>query len=128
MGVDPGHMSYERLAQSIPPDYAQLIASQMCMREAERKFGVPAITFDDYRERPGWARTTLARWLRGAGDDRVHAGLSIEFGMAQGDEPVREGPPLASGPSSSVSLFPPLLYPRLPSLSSLLLYPRLPCV
>ena len=87
MGVDPGHMSYERLAQSIPPDYAQLISSQMCMHAAGIKFGVPKVTFDESRRRPQWARATLARWLRGAGDDRLPAGLSIEVGVGGVDAP-----------------------------------------
>ena len=95
MGVDVDHMSYERLAQSIPPDYGQLVASQMCMRAAERLFGVPVISFDEMRLRPQWARATLARWVRGAGDDRVHAGLSLVCGPA-----IPDASGLASGSAS----------------------------
>ena len=102
MGVDRGHMSFERLAQSIPPDYAQLIASQMCMRAAEQRFGVPVITFDTYRQHPTWARMTLARWLRGAGDDRVHAGMSLEVGGAECDAPVEETDVAPSAPSNVI--------------------------
>ena len=36
MGVDAGHMSYERLAQSVPPAYGQLVFAQMCMHRAHR--------------------------------------------------------------------------------------------
>ena len=38
MGVDEGHMSYERLAQSIPPAYGQLVFTQMCMWRAHRRW------------------------------------------------------------------------------------------
>jgi hypothetical protein len=74
MGVDSGHMSYERLAQSVPPAYGQLVFSQMCMRYAHMRFGVPVITFDDLRARPSWARRTMAFWLRGAGASEASAG------------------------------------------------------
>ena len=68
MGVDVGHMSYERLAQSVPPQYGQLVYSQMCMHQAHDQYGAPIITFDDLRARPSWARRTMAFWLRGAGE------------------------------------------------------------
>ena len=68
MGVDDGHMSYDRLAQSVPPAYGQLVFAQMCMHRANRRFGVPIITFDQSRERPIESRREMARWLRGAGE------------------------------------------------------------
>ena len=70
MGVDVGHMEYERLAQAIPPAYSQLVFSQMCMRIAEARFGAPAITYDEMVARPAQARRRrlMAHWLRGAGD------------------------------------------------------------
>ena len=74
MDVDPGHMSFERLAQSVPPAYGQLVFSQMCMHYAHVRYGAPAITFDEMRKRPGWARRTLAFWLRGAGAPEASAG------------------------------------------------------
>lgn len=67
MGMDRGHMSYERLAQSVPPQYSQLVFSQMCMYQAHQKYGVPVITFDDLQAAPSEARRTMAFWLRGAG-------------------------------------------------------------
>ena len=60
MGCDPIAMSYERLAQSIPPVYAQLIFCQMCMAAAHRRFGAPSITFDDMLRNPPQAKRALA--------------------------------------------------------------------
>ena len=77
MGVDRGAMSYDRLAQSLPPSYTELIFSQMCMSAARDRFGTPAITFDDMLERPASARRELATWLRGAGDVSPSAGLTF---------------------------------------------------
>ena len=77
MGVDGGHMSYKTLAQAIPPSYAQLVFAQLCMRQCERWFGVPSITFDERVRRPHWAQQTLAKWLRGAGGERPELGLGL---------------------------------------------------
>ena len=41
MGVDAGHMSWNALAQSIPPPMAQLVASQMAMHACHDEYGVP---------------------------------------------------------------------------------------
>ena len=78
MGCDETHMSYERLAQSVPPQYGQLVFAQMCMRHAHDVYGVPVITFDEMRARPAWARRTLAFWLRGAGAPGSHAGMLFQ--------------------------------------------------
>ena len=72
--MDPGHMNYERLAQSVPPQYSQLVFSQMCMEQAHRKFGSPRITFDDKRARPSQSMRQLAFWLRGAGAAEATSG------------------------------------------------------
>ena len=77
MGVDASHMSYERLAQSVPPAYAELRFSQMCMAVARDRFGAPHITFDQMLAAPHAARRELAMWLRGAGDAAPTAGLSL---------------------------------------------------
>ena len=98
MGVDVGHMGYERLAQSVPPAYGQFVFSQMCMQEAHAKFGVPRITFDEYRARPHWARRTMAFWLRGAGAPDASAGQLFAPGSA--DKVVRTG---GSGPGGRES-------------------------
>ena len=78
MGIDPGQMGYERLAQALPPAYTELIFGQMCMRAAHDQYGAPAITFDEMIERPACrARRELAAWLRGAGEDAPSAGLAL---------------------------------------------------
>ena len=77
MGVDSGHMSWGGLTQSIPPPMAQLVTSQLAMHVANARFGAPVITFDQMLARPRWAKSTLARWLRGTGSDRVDAGSDL---------------------------------------------------
>lgn len=47
MGVDAGHMGWSRLAQAIPPVYAELMFGQAAMQEAHRRLGVPIFTHDD---------------------------------------------------------------------------------
>ena len=91
MGVDKDHMSYERLAQALPPSYVRLVWSQMCMRIAADKFGVPAITFDDHERDPVAAKRRLEGWLRGAGDDRPEAGMSFAKGGAPGEVTESKG-------------------------------------
>ena len=77
MGVDRGAMTYDRLAQSLPPAYVELVFAQMCMHAAQDRFGAPAITFDEMIQRPTWARRELAAWLRGAGEASPSAGLAL---------------------------------------------------
>lgn len=77
MGMDPGHMTWAGLAQSIPPPMAQLVTSQLAMRVAHERFGAPLITYDEMLDRPSWARRQLSRWLRGTGDDRASAGAEL---------------------------------------------------
>ena len=43
----------------------------------QRMNGAPRITFDDFEANPAWARRTMHRWMRGAGDDARDAGLEI---------------------------------------------------
>ena len=77
MGVDEGHMSWSGLAQSIPPDMAELVAGQLAMSVACQRFGAPRISFDEFEAKPAWARRAMRRWLRGAGDDARDAGLEL---------------------------------------------------
>ena len=44
MGADPFQMSYNRLAQGVPPAYAQWVVGQMCMRIVQSKYGCPVFT------------------------------------------------------------------------------------
>ena len=85
MGVDRGAMTYDRLAQSLPPAYVELIFAQMCMRAAHDSFGAPAITFDEMKARPAAARRELAAWLRGAGHDAPSAGLALVGALADAE-------------------------------------------
>ena len=75
MGMDVGHMSYDRLAQSLPPAYVQLLYAQLCMRVLEREYGVQPISFDEHLRDPEGTRLKLQLWLRGAGDPSPEAGL-----------------------------------------------------
>ena len=97
MGVDAGHMGYDTLAQSIPPAYMQLVYAQMCMRICERQFGVPAISFDERRERPAWAMRQLALWWRGAGEASHTAGLQPMRALSAEPEAVAGESPMDSG-------------------------------
>ena len=89
MGVDVGHMSFERLAQSVPPAYGQLVFAQMCMRQAQAKFGAPAITFDEMRASPARSKRQLAFWLRGAGAPEAETGQLFAPAPSVAAEPPR---------------------------------------
>ena len=93
MGVDVGHMSYPRLAQSIPPDYNRLRYAQCCAAIAKDQFGAPFISFDEMRRRPAWAKREIARWLRGAGDAEPATALEWQGRAAA---PERAGAPRAA--------------------------------
>lgn len=96
MGVDPGHMSWSGLSQSIPPTMAELVAGQLAMHVACSRFGAPRISYDDFEARPSWARRLMRRWLRGVGDDAAEAGLELvgaaaeEAGAPPGGEAVSD--------------------------------------
>ena len=87
MGVDPGTMSYDRLAQAVPPAYGQLIFAQMCMARAHRRYGVPMVSFDDYKARPVESGRVLSQWLRGAGAETPD--LAVGFQPAPPVEKAR---------------------------------------
>ena len=77
MGVDVGHMSYERLAQSVPPAYGQLVFAQMCMHRAHRRYGVPMLTFDQRLADPSGVARQLTFWLHGAGAESAAVGMQL---------------------------------------------------
>ena len=90
MGVDVGHMAYDRLAQALPPAYVQLLYSQLCMHALHVEFGVRPITFDEHKAQPSASRRYLQGWLEGAGDASAEAGLGFvgaESSKAAGSEP-----------------------------------------
>ena len=108
MGMDRDHMSYERLAQSLPPSYTRLIWAQMCMRCAADRYGVPFVTYEEHERDPISAKKQLEGWLRGAGDDRARAGQTFVSGKAQkhSSQPTSDGEPereLARQPASEPS-------------------------
>ena len=78
MGMDRDHMSFERLAQSLPPDYIRLVFAQMCMSAVSEQYGVPFISYDEHERDPILAKKRLQGWLIGAGDDRPEAGMSFQ--------------------------------------------------
>ena len=101
MGVDPGHMGWDRLAQAVPPAMAQLLSGMMAMHVAAERFGAPMITYDEMLADPRRSRAVMRRWLRGTGDAAVEAGTQME---AVGDEvvdlpsgEVEESAPTAAG-------------------------------
>ena len=67
-------MSYDGLAQSVPPDIGGHGFGQACMHEANRRFGVPMFRMDDAVADPDRVRRELRFWLWGAGVvDRLRA-------------------------------------------------------
>ena len=87
MGVDEGHMSWDSLAQAIPPSMAQYVALQMAMHAAHESCGVPMITYDDMLADPSTARRTMKLWLRGAGENAAAAGIQLVDRMVEESEP-----------------------------------------
>ena len=98
MGIDAGHMGWSRLAQAIPPAYAELLFGQAAMAEAHRVYGVPAITHDEMVARPSWARNVLGMWLRGAGAAGPSAGLGFEQAASAEEVGAREAAERLPGP------------------------------
>ena len=89
MGIEPGHMSFERMAQAVPPDYGEWVFGQACMAACEREYGVPRISFDEMRRDPAAARRRLHFWLRGAGSPDADVGMQVH---ARGEIQVAEQP------------------------------------
>ena len=92
MGVDRNHMDYPGLAQAVPPVYAQLVFSQACMREVERKFGIQAITYDDYLTDRASSERKMAHWLRGVGSDDPTLGVSWAKAGVTSEQTIVDSP------------------------------------
>lgn len=107
MGIDDDHMDYAGLSQAIPPVYAQYIFGQACMREVEREFGIPAITFDQMLSRPSRARRRMAHWLRGAGG--VASDQGLEFADAPSSADGKTPPPPGAEVGAGEALGAPVL-------------------
>ena len=94
MGIDPTHMSFERLSQALPPAYGEWVFGRACMAACENLYGVPRISFDEMRRDPRAARRTLSFWLRGAGAPEADAGMEL---LGRSDQQ----PDLAAGAARS---------------------------
>ena len=116
MGLDDDHMDYEGMAQTVPPVYSQYLFGQACMREVERRFGLPALTYDDLLARPARCRRMMRHWLRGAGGPSGAQGVDFSLASSEGregtvglgaGEPAGVGLELSAvGPSPSPSYSP----------------------
>ena len=93
MGVDPHHMPFERLAQAIPPAYAQLVFAQACMERCRAVYGIPAITFDEMLLDKTRSRRRMHFFLRGAGAPGPDAGLDFVPAVFSGPS----SPPVVQG-------------------------------
>ena len=78
MGIDGDHMDYDGLSQALPPAYTQYLFGQACMREVEREFGIPAITYDEHLANPEGTSRRMRHWLRGAGGPSPDQGVGFE--------------------------------------------------
>ena len=96
MGVDAGHMDYDGLSQAIPPSYGEYLFSQACMREVERKFGIQAITYDDYLLDRASSERKMAHWLRGVGSDDPTLGVSWAKAGVTSEQMIVESPVAAA--------------------------------
>ena len=106
MGIDRDHMDFEGLTQAVPPVYGDYIFGQAAMREVERRFGLEAITFDEFLASPQRSRRRMSHWLRGAGGVSPDQGVELR-GLAQ----LQPQPPTQPQPL----LQPPTQPPRAPS-------------
>ena len=91
MGLDEDHMDYDGMSQSIPPAYGEYVFGQAAMREVERRFGLEAITYDDYLARPERSRRLMGHWLRGAGGPSPDQGVDFTARAPHPDLKPAEG-------------------------------------
>ena len=83
MGVDQDHMDYSGLTGAAPPAYGEYVFGQAAMREVERRFGLRAITFDDYLANPERSRRQMSHWLRGVGGASPNQGVEFHSAPAE---------------------------------------------
>ena len=84
MGVDRDHMDYLGLTMATPPVYGEYVFGQAAMREVERRFGLRAITFDEYLAHPERSRRQMSHWLRGVGGISPDQGVEFHSATAGG--------------------------------------------
>jgi hypothetical protein len=82
MGVDHDHMDYPGLTMATPPVYGEYVFGQAAMREVERRFGLRAITFDEYLAHPERSRRQMSHWLRGVGGMSPDQGVEFHSSLA----------------------------------------------
>jgi hypothetical protein len=92
MGLDRDHMDYGGIAQAIPPVYSEYLFGYACMREVERRFRLPVLSYDDYLAAPQRASRLMAHWLRGAGGASPDQGVELVAGLDLQDGSRASGP------------------------------------
>ena len=85
MGVDAGHMTYVELAQAVPPDYGAYFTGCQSLHFCRAKLGMKTFTYSEMLLNPGEAIRNVKFWLRGAGGESPHLGISLQAARA----PVR---------------------------------------
>jgi hypothetical protein len=95
MGLDEDHMDLQGLTRAAPPVYGEYVFGQAAMQEVKRRFGLEAITFDEYLANPERSRRLMSHWLRGVGGASPDQGVELVAAFAAGVS----GETLASTPS-----------------------------
>lgn len=84
MGLDEDHMDQQGLARAAPPVYGEYVFGQAAMQEVKRRFGLEAITFDEYLANPERSRRLMSHWLRGVGGASPDQGVELVAAFAAG--------------------------------------------
>lgn len=82
MGLDEDHMDQQGLARAAPPVYGEYVFGQAAMQEVKRRFGLEAITFDEYLANPERSRRLMSHWLRGVGGASPDQGVELVAAFA----------------------------------------------
>ena len=82
MGIDEGHMPFERLAKAIPPAYSAYLMGFFVRHTLRQRYGVEALTYDEALEDMPKARRQMSHMLRGAGGADPRQG--VEFAKESG--------------------------------------------
>ena len=78
MGLDAGHMGFDRMAKAIPPAYASFAFGQMVRYVLRARYGLTVPSFDEARRDWPGARRQMQFWRRGAGGTSPALGLGFE--------------------------------------------------
>ena len=85
MGLDIGHMGFDRMAKAIPPAYASYTLGAMVRHVLQTRFGIRALSFDEARSDWPAAQRQMRLWIRGAGGVSPTLGLRLEAPREQRD-------------------------------------------